>query len=219
LKEKELKYCQQFHICDALGYTSSKTLKTCNQLLTGKLNRFIDLLESLYEVGYYWKRLTETDRLLEASAPTTSTYQIKEASWLAYNLDSYWHASYGLEDRIMKFLTIFERIYKSPSSEEFKHLETWKKGVNKLNTEATKKARDPLAHYRSLGVQGWRDAHHWEAILFRKEKPDLIKIHENNYLQHKDLFIAKIHKWIPKYNEIMSIIFDGLCNFNLNKLE
>jgi len=219
LKENEPRYCERFRICETLGLKPNQTLKECNPLLSGKFNRFIDLLESINEVGYYWKRLTETARLLEIDVPQTPLKQMNEASWFIYNLDSYWHAAYGLEERIIRFLTRLKRMYKSPSAEEAELLELYTEAVKMVKTKATKKVRDPLAHFRSQGVQGWRNDHQWEAALLRNDKSDLIEIYDKNYLQHKDFYLGYIRMWVPQYGETLSIMFDRLCTFPLDRLE
>jgi len=118
LKEQEPDYCKRVRTCKTLGLSYRKMLAECNPLLSGKFNRYIDLLESIFEVGYYWKRITETTRLIEVSVPITSPYTMEQSSWITYNLDFYWHSTYGLFERLTKFLTIFKRMYKSPSNEE-----------------------------------------------------------------------------------------------------
>jgi len=219
LKETEPNYCQRFQTCETLGLTPKQILKQCSPLLSGKFNRFIDLLESLFEVGYYWKRLTETARLLEVNVPKTPNNQIHEASWFIYNLDFYWHAAYGLEERIICFLTRFKKIYKSPSPEEAKLLELWIVATKKLKTEGTKKVRDPLAHFRSQGVQGWRNDHQWEAGLIRNDPVDLIKAYDSSYLRHRQFYLDYVRMWVPQRGKALSIIFDRLCSFSLDRLE
>jgi len=219
LQEKEPRYYERFRTCETLSLKPGQTLKECNPLLSGKFNRFVDLLESLYEVGYYWKRLTETARLLEVNVPETPHQQMNEASWFIYNLDSHWHATYGLEERIIKFLKIFKRMYKSPSNEETASLDIWIEATKMVKTHATKKVRDPLAHFRSQGVQGWRDDHQWEAALLRNDKSDFIEIYDKNYSQHKEFYLGHIRTWLPQYGETLAIIFDKLCTFSLERLE
>ena len=219
LQEKEPSYCAHFRTCKTLSLEPSQTLKECNQLLSGKFNRFVDLLESLYEVGYYWKRLTETARLLEANVPETLSKQINEASWFVYNLDFYWHVDYSLEERIITFLTIFKRMYKSQSTEETALLEIWIKANKMLKTEATKKVRDPLAHTRSQGVQGWRDEHHWEAALILNNKSDFIEIYDNRLLQSRDVYLSYTRTWVQQRFEATCLMFDRLCSFSLERLE
>jgi hypothetical protein len=219
LREKEPSYVKRFGACVALGLNPSQVLSECNPLLSGKFSKFVDLLESLYEVGYYWKRLTETARLLEARVPETPPNQISESSWFVYNLDAYWHAEYGLEDRIITFLTRFKRMYKSPSAEEAELLEIWTKAVEIVKTKGTKKVRDPLAHTRSQGVQGWRHDHQWEAALVRGDRTDLIEIYDNNYLKHQEFYLTYIRAWVPQYRETLSVIFARLCRFSLGRLE
>jgi hypothetical protein len=219
LREKEPAYVKRYETCLTSGLSPSQALSECNPLLSGKFSRFVDLLESLHEVNYYWKRLTETARLLEVNVPETRFNQMNEASWFVYNLDSYWHAVYGLEDRIVTFLTRFKRVYESPSTEETELLEMWTKAIELIKTKGTKKVRDPLAHMRSQGVIGWRNDHQWEAALVRNDKADLIEIYDNNFLQHKEFYLSYIRVWVPQYFETLSIMFDRLCTFSLNKLE
>jgi hypothetical protein len=219
LQEKEANYYERFRTCETLRLKPSQILKECNPLLTGKFSRFVDLLESLYEVGYYWKRLTETARLLEVKVPETPNQQINEGSWIIYNLDSYWHADYSLEERIIRFLTIFKRMYKSPSNEEAASLDIWIEATKMVKTEATKKMRDPLAHFRSQGVQGWRDDHHWEAALLIKDNSDFIEIYDNNYFKHKESYLRYIRTWVSQRGETLSIMFDRLCTFSIDGLE
>ena len=219
LQEKEPSYCERFRTCETLRLELSQTVKECNPLLSGKFNRFADLLESLYEVGYYWKRLTETARLLEADVPQTSLQQIDESSWFIYNLDFYWHANYGLQERIIRFLTIFKRMYKSPSNEEASLLDIWIEATKMVKTGATKKVRDPLAHLRSQGVQGWRNDHQWEVALLRSYNADFVEGYDRGYLEYKDFYLGNIRNWIPQRHEILSIIFERLCSFSLDKLE
>lgn len=219
LQEKEPNYCEGFRTCETLRLAPRQTLKECNTLISGKFSRFVDLLESLYEVGYYWKRLTETARLLEVNVPETPLKQMNEASWFIYNLDFYWHTVYGLQERIIKFLAIFKRIYRSPHPEEEELLEKYKEAFKIVKTEATKKVRDPLAHFRSQGVQGWRNDHQWEAALLRNDNSDFMEIYDKNYLQHKDFYLGYIRMWVPQYGETLSIMFDRLCTFSLDRLE
>lgn len=219
LHEEEPDYIKRFRTCLTLDLSPSQTLKECNPLLSGRFNRFVDLLESLYETKYYWKRLSETARLLEVNAPKTSKQQISESSWFVHNLDSYWHAVYGLEERIITFLTRFQRMYKSASAEETKLLELWKEAIKMVKTKTTKKVRDPLAHIRSQGVQGWRDDHQWEAALVRNDRADFMEIYDNNYLQHKEFYLGYIRMWVSQYGETLSIMFDRLCSFPLDRLE
>jgi len=219
LQEQESSYCERYRTCKTLMLKPRETLKECNPLLSGKFNRFVDLLESLYEIGYYWKRLTETARLLEVNVPETPLKQMDEASWFIYNLDSYWHVAYGLEERLIKFLTIFKRMYKSPNSEELKILEVFTKATKTLKMEGAKKVRNPLAHFRSQGVQGWRNDHQWEAALLRNDNSDVIEIYDKNYLQHKDFYLGYVRMWVPQHSEMLSIMFDRLSTFSLERLE
>lgn len=219
LREKEPAYVKRFETCLTLGLNPSQVLSECNPLLSDKFGKFVDLLESLYEVRYYWKRLTETARLLEVNVPETPFNQISEASWFIYNLDAYLHAEYGLEDRVITFLTRFKRVYKLPSTEERDLLEMWIKAIKIVKTKGTKKLRDPLAHIRSQDVQGWRYDHQWEAALVRNDKADLIEIYDNNFLQHREFYLSYIRIWVPQSFEMLSTMFGRLCTFSLDKLE
>ncbi len=149
LQAREPSYCRRFLTCQTLKLEPSQTLNECNPLLSGKFNRFVDLLESLYEVGYYWKRLTETGRLLQANVPETPLQQMNEASWFVYNLDFFWLTVSSLQDRLIKFLTIFKRMYKSPSPEEAELLENNIEVFKKVKTGVSDLVRNPLVHFRS----------------------------------------------------------------------
>jgi len=188
-------------------------------MLSGKFSRFVDLLESLFEVGYYWKRLTETGRLLQANVPETPLKQMNEASWFIYNFDFYWQTVYSLQDRFIKFLTIFKRMYKSPSPEEADLLEKYIGGFKIVKTGMSELVRNPLVHYRSQGVQGWRNDHQWEAALLRNDNSDFTEIYDKNFLQHKDFYLANFLKWVPVQGEALSIMFDRLSTFSLERLE
>lgn len=219
LQQKEPSYCTRFRACETLRLEHNQILKECNPLLSSQFQRFVDLMESLYEVGYYWKRLTETARLLEVNVPDTPLQQLNEASWFIYNLDFYWHSVYGLQERIRKLLAILKRIYRSPTPEEAKVLEKSIEAWRLVKTQATKVIRDPIAHYRSQGVEGWRNDHQWEVALLRDHNADFIEAYDKNYLQHKDFYLEYIRMWVPQYGETLSILFDRLCAFSLERLE
>ena len=220
LQEKEPRYCERFLTCETLSLKLGQTLKECNPLLSGKFNRFIDLLESLYEVGYYWKRLTETGRLLQATVPETPLQQMNEASWFIYNLDFFWLTVYSLHDRLIKFLTIFKRMYKSPSPEEAGLVAEYIEAFKIVKTGVSESIRNSLVHYRSQGVQGWRNDHQWEAALLRNYDSDFIEGYDKKFLQHKDFYLSEFPlKWVPLYCETLSILFDKLSTFPLERLE
>ncbi len=219
LQEKEPAYCQRFHACETLGLKPRQIMKECNPLLSGKFNRFIDLLESVNEVGYYWKRLTEMARLVEVKAPETPHQQMHEASWFIYNIDYYFHIVYGLQERTIKFLTIFRRMYKSPSPEEAKLLELYTEVTKTVEKKGAKLVRHPLVHERSQAVDGLRDAHEWEASLLRNDTSIFIEAYDKHYLQEKEFYLKYIRTWVPQYGETLSIMFDRLCAFSLERLE
>lgn len=219
LQEREPSYYGRFRTCQTLKLEPSQTLNECNPLLSGKFNRFVDLLESLFEVGYYWKRLTETVRLLQANVPETPLQQMNEASWFIYNFDFYWQTIYSLQDRFIKFLTIFKRMYKSPSPEEADFLENYIEKFKIVKRGMSELVRNPLVHNRSQGVQGWRNNHDWEAALLRNDNSDFIEIYDKNFLQHKDFYLANFLNWVPVQGEALSIMFDRLSTFSLERLE
>lgn len=216
--ENEPRYCKCFLTCDTLGFMAEQTHKECDPLLSNKLDKYLNLCESFYEVRYYWKRLSETVRLIQVSVPLTSP-QIRGSSWFIYNLDFYWHTMYGLEDRIIRFFKKFKRMYKSPIPEERKFLDSCIEAFNLTKTKGTKQIRDPLAHYRSQGVQGWRLRHDWEAALIREGTEELIEAYDNQYLTHIDFYLGYIRTWFPQTHDTLDTIFSKLCTFSLDKLD
>jgi len=218
LLENEPLYCERFQTCDTLGFTAEQTHKECDPLLSNKLDKYIDLSESFYEVQYYWKRLSETGRLIQVTVPLTSP-QIRDSSWFIYNLDFYWHALYGLEDRLIRFFTKFKRMYKSSIHEERKFLDSCIETYNLTKKKGAKLVRDPLAHYRSQGVQGWRLGRDWEAALIREGTEELIEAYDNHYSAHSDFYLGYIRTWIPQKHDALDAIFGKLCTFSLDKLD
>ena len=88
-----------------------------------------------------------------------------------------------------------------------------------MKTQATKKVRDPIAHIRSQGVQGWRDEHHWEAALILNNKSDFMEIYDNRLLQSRDVYLSYIRTWVQQRFEATCPMFDRLCSFSLERLE
>ena len=218
IEKVEPKYYQRFKTCEKLGLNANQTHNECDPLLIGNLNKYVDILEALYEVRYYWKRLTETSRLLEVKPPVTEPEQINNAQWYTYNLDSYWHAQYGLLERIKIFLTRLERAFKlKKDAEERKLLREFIDLIEQAHS-ITKVARDPIAHKQSQGVEGWRVRHDWESSLIIEEKSDFIEIYDNRMLYDKEFYLGYIRQWVQTIYETMGNVFRRLALLPLDKL-
>jgi len=218
LEELEPDYCKRFIDCKKLGLTPRQTHAACDSLLRGRFKGFVELIEALHEVRYYWKRLSEISRLLESAPPTTSPYQINNAQWFVYNLDSYWYAVYGLEERLITFLTRLERCFQGKEKTEIRaQIRNYVQTIKQIHI-GTKKARDPMVHMRSQGVVGWRDGHDWEASLLVEEKMDFIEIYDNRMLHDKEFYLGYIRAWVPMINETLDNIFKQLSLFPIGQL-
>jgi len=218
LGELEPAYYTRFETCKKLGLSPKQTHKECDPLLSGKFNRLVDLLESLYEVRYYWKRLTEVARLLEVTPPVTTPSQISEAQWFIYNLDSYSHAEYGLLERIKKFLTQLERRLKLKQDAPERRIIREHINLLELPRSGARMVRDPLAHFQSQGVVGWRNDHQWEASLLADDEADFIEIYDTRMLHDKEFYLGYIRQWVPNFYETIDSIFQQLASFPIDKL-
>lgn len=219
LEQNEPNYCNKFRELEKMGMDISKIQKKCNKLLNGKLNNFVELVESLSEVGYYWKRITEVYILLETDVPYTPIYELNEASWFVYNCDFFWHSAYSLEERLMRFLKKFKRMYRSPSTEETKYLDGWVKYIDMMKNKITKQVRDPLAHVQSRYVDIWHEGHFWEAKLIRKDFVEFIDLYEGVSFGNRDIYNKYLRELVLDYLNTLSFIFNQLCTFSLHRLE
>ena len=218
MEKVEPKYYQRFKTCEKLGLNTNQTHNECDPLLIGNLNKFVDILEALYEVRYYWKRLTETSRLLEVKPPVTEPGQINNAQWFTYNLDSYWHAQYGFLQRIKTLLTRLERAFKLKKDAEERILLREFIDLIEQAHSITKIVRDPIAHWQSQGIEGWRVRHDWESSLIREGKWDFIEVYDNRMLYDKEFYLGYLRQWVRAIYETMGNVFKRLTLFPLDKL-
>jgi len=218
IEKVEPKYYQRFKTCEKLGLNANQTHNECDPLLIGNLNKFVNILEALYEVRYYWKRLTETSRLLEVKPPVTEPEQINNAQWFTYSLDSYWHAQYGFLERIKILLNRLERAFKLKKDAEERILLREFIDLIEQAHSITKAARDPIAHQQSMGIEGWRVRHDWEASLVRESKWDFIEVYDNRMLYDKEFYLGYIRQWVEAIYETMGNVFRRLALLPLDKL-
>lgn len=67
LVDIEPAFVDRYTTCMRLDLPVDQCYAQSIPLLTGKFGTYISLMESLHEVRYYWKRLSEAARLFEAS--------------------------------------------------------------------------------------------------------------------------------------------------------
>jgi len=224
LEQNEPEYCKKFKELEKQGLSIKNIKQRCDKLLTGKIDKFIDLLESLSEVGYYWKRLMEVIFLVETKTPeellfNSKIFQNQHMSWLAYNCDYFWYSIYSLEERLIVFLKKFKRMYNSPSTSETQYLEGWIKSVKISKNEFTKTIRDPMTHIQSRYADIYRERHFWESKLIRKDYIDFYELYELNCFMSKNDELKLMQLLGLEYYEELSFIFDQLCTFSLERLE
>lgn len=224
LEQNEPKYCKKFRELEKQGLSINDIKHRCDKLLTGKSDKFIDLLESFSEVGYYWKRLTEVIFLIETKTPkellfNSQIFQNQHLSWLAYNCDYFWHSIYGLEERLIVFLKKFQRMYNSPSTQETRYLDGWIKAIRMAKNEVTKTIRDPMTHINSRYVDIYQNGHFWESKLIRKDYVDFYELYEGTQFLSKKIELKLMKSFVLDYYERLSFIFNELCTFSLERLE
>ncbi len=54
----------------------------------------------------------------------------------------------------------------------------------------------------------------------RNYDSDFVESYDKNFLQHKDFYLSNFPlKWVPLHDETLSIMFDRLSSFPLERLE
>jgi hypothetical protein len=200
LANTEPEFMTRYLACQQLGLPIDKCYAESIPLLSGKFDSTIDLIESLHEVRYYWKRLSEAYRLLKASpsikvSPLPTDPPLSESEWYIYHLDSWWHAVYGLFDRFGTFITRLERRLNLPGDTEIrKHIKEIR-DIIRQSHKAIALVRDPVAHYRSQGLQGLRKDHIWEGDLASNRSDDQVTLYDEAFMLHRDDHMKFISSW------------------------
>lgn len=196
----EPQFVNRLATCHKLGIPFDKSRSESVPLLSGEFDTFIDLIESLHEVRYYWKRLSEASRLFKAS-PTVKTNPLptgpplSESEWFIYHLDFWWHAAYGLFDRFEIFVTRLERrLALSKDSDARKYISSIRNRIKQTHKEIAK-VRDPVAHYCSQGLQGLRKDHIWEESLALNIQEDEVAVYDEAFMLHRDFYEKHVSYW------------------------
>lgn len=190
LTDTEPEFVIRFLACQQSGLPIDECYAESIPLLSGRFDTIIDLIESLHEVRYYWKRLSEAYRLLKASpsvkaSPLPTDPPLSESEWFTYHLDFWWHALYGLFDRFGTFITRLDRRLNLPRGSEVRK---YIKDIRNLIRQTRGKialVRDPVAHYRSQGLEGLRKDHIWEGNLASNTVEDQVTTYGEAFMLHR----------------------------------
>ena len=208
LTDTEPEFVTRFLTCQQLGLPTDKCYAESVPLLSGRFDTIIDLIESLHEVRYYWKRLSEAYRLLKAApsmkvSPLPTDPPLSESEWFIYHLDFWWHALYGLFDRFDTFITRLERRLNLPKDSEVrKDIEDIRNAIRQTHKEIAK-VRDPVAHYRSQGLQGLRSDHIWEGDLASNTSHDQVTTYDEAFMLHSDDHEEFVSHWMYVVHDVV----------------
>jgi len=205
LNDAEPEFVTRFLACRQLGLPIDKCYTESTPLLSGGLGTVIDLIESLHEVRYYWKRLTEAYRLLKAS-PLPTDPPLSESEWFTYHLDSWWHALYGLFERLLRFVTRLERRLNLPVDSEVRGYIKEVRGAILQTRRKITVARDPVAHYRSQGLEGLRKDHIWEGNLASNTSDDEVTTYGEAFILHRNDHEEFVSNWM---HIVRDLVLDG----------
>jgi hypothetical protein len=216
----EPQFVSKFLACQQLGLPIDQCCKESIPLLSGKFETFIDLMESLHEVRYYWKRLSEAYRLFKISplikiSPLSTEPLVSESEWFIYHLDFWWHALYGLFDRFNIFITRLDRRLNLPKDSEVREYIRNIRGNIEQTREPIAKIRDPVAHYRSQGLQGLRKDHIWEGDLVLNLLDDRVTLYDEAFMLHRDYYEEFVSNWTSL---IKDVVLEGTFSILVQKV-
>lgn len=208
LIDTEPEFVTRFLACRQLGLPIDKCYAESTPLLSGGFDTIVDLIESLHEVRYYWKRLSEAYRLLKASysikvSPSSVDPPLSESEWFIYHLDFWWHALYGLFDRLGRFITRLERRLNLPRDSETRKYIKDVRNLIKQTHKTIAQMRDPIAHYRSQGLQGLKKDHIWEGDLASNTSEDKVTIYEEAFMLHRNDHEQFISHWTSVAHDVV----------------
>ena len=215
LRKDEPAFLNRIDVCQKSDLSYGKCCDESIPILTGKFDKFVNLLESLHEVRYYWKRLSEATRLFEISnqwkaSPINTTPLINENEWFIYHLDNWWHAVYGLLERLEKFLTQLDRRLGVEQDSEIKAYIKEAIRATKETNELFGKVRNPIAHHSSQGVQGLKADHHWEMEIALAISDDKVAKYDEAFMLHRDFYEERIAEYYAMIRGLLDMVFSGL---------
>lgn len=215
LAEDEPAFIARIEVCQKLNLPFDKCCDESVPQLTGKFDGFVNLLEALHEVRYYWKRLSETARLFGAADqvrtnPIKVNPPIVENEWFIYHLDYWWHAAYSLFDRLQKFLTQIDRRLAVPQDSEIRAYIKEAALAARRTVELFGKVRNPIAHHTSQGVQGLKADHLWEVEIALGIVDDKVAKYDEAFMLHRDFYEDHVAKFTPVIRDLLNMVFSEL---------
>lgn len=218
-------FANRFITCRKLGFSIDKCHEESIPLLSGKFTNLIDLIVTLHETRYYWKRLSEAYRLFNAANiiktnPLPIDPEINESEWFIYHLDFWWHASYSFFQRFRRFLIRLEKNLNIPQNSEINNYIKEAAKASKDSYILFAKVRDPIAHYCSQGLQGLQNDHVWEGSLILKEIEDTVDVYDQVFMYHRDYYEKFVSDWTYVIKDIIDNTFNVLNQkLPFNKIE
>lgn len=208
LADTEPEFITRFLACQQLGLPVDQCYAESIPLLSGRFDTIIDLIESLHEVRYYWKRLSEAYRLFKVSpsikvSPLPTDPPLSESEWFNYHLDFWWHALYGLFDRFDIFITRLERRLNLPRDSEVRKYIKDVRNLTKQTHKTIAQMRDPVAHYRSQGLEGWKKDHIWEGNLALNTLDDRVTVYGEVFMLHRDDHEEFVSNWTSVVHDVV----------------
>jgi hypothetical protein len=184
-------------------------------LLIGRFDGFVNLVEALHEVKYYWKRLSEASRLFEATDnvradPINLEPPINENEWFLYHLDNWWHAIYGLLERLKKFLTQLDRRLEVQENEHIRIYIQEAILATKKTNDLFGKVRHPIAHHTSQGIQGLKADHMWEMEIALGIADDTVAKYDEAFMLHREFYEEHVAGYTSMMRDLLDMVFSEL---------
>ncbi|MDD5312819.1 MAG: hypothetical protein PHO26_07275 [Dehalococcoidia bacterium] len=208
-------FTERIGACKKLNLPYGKCCSESTPLLTGRFNGFANLLEALHEVRYYWKRLSEVERLFRAADqvganPHEVEPPITENEWFIYHLDYWWQVTYSLFERFNKFLTQVERRLEVPQNAELRtYLKEVKQAAQKTS-DLFGKGRHQIAHHSSQGMQGLKADHVWETEIALGIANDKVAMYDEAFMLHRDFYEERVPAYTSMIRDFLDMVFPGL---------
>ncbi|MGD0354930.1 MAG: hypothetical protein ABSB31_05765 [Dehalococcoidia bacterium] len=215
LKDNEPSFTTRIEACRKLNLPFGKCCAESIPLLTGRFDAFVDLLEALHEVRYYWKRLSEVTRLFGAADQIRTNVikvepPINENEWFIYHLDYWWQVTFSLFERFNKFLIQLDRRLDAPQNAEVRAYLKEASHAAQKTRDLFGKGRHPIAHHSSQGIQGLKADHVWETEIVLGIVDDKVAKYDEAFMLHRDFYEERITEYTPMFRDLLDMIFSEL---------